>query len=93
MVTFRQASTPELISYPRPPRNFLFLCFSSGHIGMRMQSELNSKSTFDDFITLHWSYGAKSPGWGVASKHRNDFYGSEVTLQRSSDAILRLTRL
>lgn len=57
-----------------------------------MQSEFNSRSAFDESITLHWSYGAKSPGRGVASKHRKDFYGSEVTLQKSSKAILSLTR-
>lgn len=50
-----------------------------------MQSGLNSGSMFDDSIMLHWSYGAKSPGHGVASKHRKDFYGSEVTLQRNSN--------
>lgn len=57
-----------------------------------MQSELNSRSVFDDSITLHCSYGAKSPGRRVASKHRKDFYGSEVTLQRNSNAISTLTR-
>lgn len=58
-----------------------------------MQSELNSGCVFDDSIMLHWSYGAKSPGHGVASKHRKDFYGSEVTLQRNSNnAILSWTR-
>lgn len=43
------------------------------------EGKAHRRSVFGDSITLHCSYSAKSPGRRVASKHGNDFYGSEVT--------------